>query len=169
MKKSLKKLLTKYKEIQDFIIFGSLVKGKYAPKDKDVALVACKKNIALVGEIKEQLKIKNLDIEMVTPEEIYQTRLGLTLMSEGFSIKNNAFLREKLGISPMKIYTYGIKHLTQTKKVLFGRGLNQAIKDTKGIKIGAGSVLIPIAQSSKFEEFLDTWELKYTTKEYLVL
>lgn len=169
MKKSLKKLLTKYKEIQDFIIFGSLVKGKYTPKDIDVALVMDKKDISLVGEIKYQLKIKNLDIEMVKPEEIYQTRLGLTLISEGFSIKNNKFLREKLGISPMKIYTYRIKHLTQTKKVLFGRGLNQIIKDTKGVKLGAGSVMVLIEQSSKFEDFLDTWNLKYKTKEYLVL
>lgn len=169
LKKSLRKLLRKYKEIQDFIIFGSFVKGKYLPADADIAVVLDKKNISLVGEIKEQLKIKNLDVELVRPEEIYQTRLGLTLLSEGFSIKNNKFLREKLGLSPMKIYTYKIKHLTQTKKVLFGRGLKQIIKDTKGVKIGAGSVMIPIGQTSKFEEFLETWELKYTTKEYLVL
>lgn len=169
LKKSLKKLLVKYKEIQDFVIFGSLVKGKYTPKDIDVALVVDKKDISLVGEVKDQLKNKNLDIEMIKPEEIYQTRLGLALISEGFSIKNNKFLREKLGISPMKIYTYGIKHLTQTKKVLFGRGLNQITEDTKGVKLGAGSIMIPIDQSSKFEDFLNTWNLKYKTKEYLVL
>jgi len=161
--------LKKYNQINDFIVFGSLVKGKYAPKDIDVALIVKKKDISLVGEVKSQLKIKNLDIEMVKPEEIYQTRLGLTLISEGFSIKNNRYLREKLGISPMKIYTYGIKHLTQTKKVFFGRGLNQMIKDIKGVKLGAGSIMVPISQSSKFEDFLDTWNLKYKTKEYLVL
>ena len=169
LRKSLKKLLIRYKEIQDFIIFGSLVKGKSAPKDVDIALVIEKKDISLVGEVKNQLKIKNLDIEMVKPEEIYQTRLGLTLISEGFSIKSNKFLREKLGISPMKIYIYGIKHLTQTKKVFFGRGLNQMIKDMKCVKLGAGSVMVPIHQSSKFEDFLNTWSLKYKTKEYLVL
>lgn len=161
--------MTKYKEIKDFIIFGSLVKGKYAPKDIDIALVVDKKDISLVGEIKEQLKIKNLDIELVNPEDVYQSRLGLTLISEGFSVKSNKFLREKLGISPMKIYTYEIKHLTQTKKVLFGRGLNNLLQDTKAVKLGAGSIMIPINQSDKFEDFLDTWDLKYKTKEYLVL
>ena len=40
-------------------------------------------------------EIKNLDVEMIKPEEIYQTRLGLTLISEGFSVKSNKFLREK--------------------------------------------------------------------------
>ncbi len=168
MKKNLKKLLTKYKEIQDVIVFGSLVKGKHAPKDIDIALIVYKKEIYLVGEVKDKLKINNLDVEMVKPEEIYQSRLGLALISEGFSIKNNQFLREKLGISPMKIYTYELKHLTQTKKVLFGRGLKQIVKDTKGAKLGAGSVMIPIHQSNKFEDFLDTWNLKYKTKEYLV-
>lgn len=169
MEKSLKKLLVKYKQIQDFIIFGSLVKGKSSPKDKDIALIVDKKEYFLVGDIKEQLNIKDLDLEMLKPEDIYQTRLGLTLMSEGFSVRSNKFLREKLGISPMKIYTYEIRHLTQTKKVFFGRGLNQTIKDTKGVKLGAGSVMIPINKSSQFEDFLDTWELKYKTKEYLVL
>lgn len=161
--------MKKYNQIEDFIIFGSLVKGKYAPKDVDIALVVEKKDISLIGEIKDQLIIKNLDMEMVKPEEIYQTRLGLTLITEGFSIRSNKFLRERLGLSPMKIYTYGIKNLTQTKKVLFGRGLNQIIKDTKAVKLGAGNIMLPIEQSSKFEDFLETWNLKYKTKEYLVL
>lgn len=169
LKQSLRKLLKKYKEIEDFIVFGSFVKDKYIPKDIDIALVANKKDISLVGEIKAELKINNLDIEIINPEEIYQSRLGLTLISEGFSIKNNKFLREKLGVKPMKIYTYEIKNLTQTKKVLFGRGLNQIIKDSKAIKLGAGSIMIPIEQTGKFEDFLDTWGLKYKTKEYLVL
>ncbi len=169
MKKSLKKLLKKYKEIEDFIIFGSLVKGKYEPKDIDIAVVLDKKDVSLVGEVKEYLKIKNLDIEMIKPEEIYQTRLGLNLITEGFSIKNNRFLRAKLGIAPMKIYTYGIKSLTQTEKVLFGRGLNQMIKEVNAVKLGAGSIMIPVGKSSKFEDFLNTWDLKYKTKEYLVL
>ena len=169
LKKSLKKLLKKYNKIQDFIIFGSFVKGKYNPKDIDIALVIDKKDISLVGEIKGQLKTKNLDIEMIKPEEIYQTRLGLTLISEGFSIKNNKFLREKMGLLPMKIYIYEIKNLTQTKKVFFGRGLNHFIKDAKAEKLGAGSIMVPIEQSGKFEDFLETWSLKYRTREYLVL
>lgn len=169
LKKSLKNLLKKYKEIKDFIIFGSSVKGKYAPSDIDIALVIEKKEFSLVGEVKDQLKIKNLDVEMIEPEDIYQSRLGLALISEGFSIRNNKFLREKLGLSPMKVYTYGIRDLTQTKKVLFGRGLNQIIRDVKAVKLGAGSIMVPVEQSSKFEDFLQTWSLKYKTKEYLVL
>ena len=127
------------------------------------------KDISLVGKIKARLNLKNIDLEMVTPEEIYQSRLGLALITEGFSVRNNKFLREKLGLSPMKIYTYEIKNLTQTKKVLFGRGLNQFIKDTKSVKLGAGSIMVPIKESSRFEDFLETWDLKYKTKEYLVL
>ncbi len=167
MKANLRQALKKYKNIRDCIVFGSLVKAKHLPKDIDIALVMDAKETAIIGEIKEQ--IKNADIEIITPEEIYQSRLGLTLITEGFSIKNNKFLRELLQIKPMKIYTYQIKHLPQIQKVLFGRGLNHAIKETKGIKIGAGSIMIPIETTGNFEEFLDTWGLKYKTKEYLVL
>ena len=120
LKKSLKKLLKEYKQIQDCIIFGSFVKEKYNPKDMDLALIVDKLDTSLVGEIKEFLKINNLDIELIKPEEIYQSRLGLTLISEGFSIKNDRFLREKLGLYPQKIYIYDIKNLKHTQKVLFG-------------------------------------------------
>lgn len=160
--------MKKYK-VQDFIVFGSFVKGRYFPKDIDIAIIADNKDISIIGEIKEELKSFKTDLELIKPIDIYQTRLGLTLITEGFSIKNNDFLRKKLGLSPMKIYTYEIKNLTQTKKVLFGRGLNQIIIDTKATKLGAGSIMIPIEQCSNFEDFLETWNLKYKTKEYLVL
>lgn len=169
MKKSLRKLLKKYKEIEDFIIFGSSVKGKHAPKDIDIAIVMGIKDISLAGKAKDGLKEWNPDVEIIRPEEVYSTRLGMALISEGFSIKDNRYLRDGLGISPMKIYTYEIKHLEQVKKVLFGRGLNNFIKESKGIKLGAGCVMVPVHQSSKFEDFLDTWGLKHKAKEYLVL
>ncbi|MFH1637419.1 MAG: nucleotidyltransferase domain-containing protein [Candidatus Woesearchaeota archaeon] len=169
LKKSLKELLKRYKEIEDIIVFGSVVKGKAIPKDIDIALVVNKKDPSLVGEIKDQLKLKNIDIEIVKPQDIYQTRLGTTLLSEGFSVKNCMFLRDKLALSPMKIYTYEIKNLTQTKKVLFGRGLNQIMEETKATKLGSGSIMVPVGQSSKFEEFLETWDLKYKAREYLVM
>lgn len=168
MKKNLKNLLKKYDNIKDLIIFGSLVKGKFSPKDIDIAIVTEKKDISLVGEIKEKLPDK-VDIEMINEQDIYQSRLGLNLICEGFSIKKNKYIRDILNLKPMKIYTYEIKNLTQTKKVLFGRGLNHIISETKATKLGAGCIIVPIQESSKFEDFLDTWNLKYSTKEYLVL
>lgn len=167
LKKSLKQLLKEYKEIEDLIVFGSVVRDKFNPQDVDIAVVVSKKNVALVGEVKE--KIKNADVELVTPAEIYQSRLGLMLISEGFSIKNNQYLKEMMGIKPQKIYVYEIRHLPQTKKVLFGRGLNHIIKTVKAVKLGAGSVMVPIESSGSFEDFLNTWGLKYKGKEYLVL
>ncbi len=166
LKKNLKKILKDYKEIKDIIIFGSFVKDKNSPQDIDIAIILEKKDISLVGKIKT--KMNNLDIELIKPEEIYQTRLGLTLITEGFSIKKNKFLRDLLNTKPMKIYTYNMLHLTQTQKVLFGRGLKEMINELKATKLGSGSIMIPIEKSSNFEDFLDTWNLKYKTKEYLV-
>ena len=169
LNKSLKLLLKKYPNINDIIVFGSSVKGKQSPKDIYIALIVNKKEISLSGEIKEDLKNKNLDIEMLLPEEVYQTRLGLSLISEGFSIRCGKFLREQLNLRPQKIYIYELKQLTQTQKVFFGMGLKDILKKTDGAKIGSGSVMVPLGKTGLFEDFLDTWHLKYTSKEYLVL
>lgn len=167
-RKSLKRLLQLYPKIEDIIIFGSTVKGKFRPEDLDLAIIVQNKDISLIGEIKEQLSFKKIDLELVFPQEMYQSRFGLTLITEGYSIKNNKFLRELLGISPMKIYLYQIKPLSQVKKVTFGRGLNRFLKKTHSVRLGSGAMMIPTKQSSAFEEFLDLWDLKYSTKEYNV-
>jgi predicted nucleotidyltransferase len=168
LKKNLKQLLKKYHNIRDIIVFGSFLKSKPHPKDLDLALIVNKKDTGLSGEVKSDLKTLKLDIEILLPEDLYQTRLGLSLITEGFSIRNEKFLRELLNIIPKKIYIYELKHLNQTQKVLFGRGLKTTLKQVNGVKIGSGSVMIPIEETGQFEDFLQTWDLKYKTKEYLV-
>jgi predicted nucleotidyltransferase len=169
LKKNLKILLKKYKEIDDIIIFGSIVKNKFFINDIDLALIVNKNNHSLSGRIKSELKLEKLDIEVIRQDKLYITRFGLTLLTEGFSIKNNNFIRDMLNLKPMKIYSYNIKNLNQSKKVIFGRSLNLIIKETNSIKLGSGCIIIPIQFTSNFEEFLTTWNLNFTTKEYLVL
>jgi len=159
--------LKSYSSIKDIILFGSVVKNKDNPKDIDLAIITDKKDLSLTGDIKSLLNIPNIDIEMITPDDMFRSRLGLTLMTEGLSIRKNKFLRDSLGISPVKVYVYEIKTLTQTKKVTFGRGLNSILKSSKGTKLGAGSVMVPIEQTGIFENFLNTWGLKYISKEYM--
>ena len=147
-------------------MFGSLVKGKFKPNDVDIALLVKEKEIALVGEVKEFLGKRNVDIELVSLEEFYSTRIGLTLITEGFSVKRDKFLKDILGLKSKKIYIYNIKHLTQSHKVLFGRGLNFVLNKIKAVKLGAGSVMVPLESSGEFEDFLARWEMKYNVKEY---
>lgn len=165
LKKSLKKLLTKYKNIADIIIFGSFVKDKFNPKDIDIAIISREKDLAFIGEISSELPEKT-HLEVLFPEQIYKTKLGLAIISEGFSVKENRFLREMVGIKPQKIYSYDLGGLTQSEKRQFNRALKKHLAETKGERLGAGSVMIPIEKTGFFENFLDAWHLKLKARNY---
>ncbi len=165
MKKSLKKILEKYKAIEDIIIFGSFVKDKFLPKDIDIAIIARERNPALIGKISSELPEK-VHIEALIPKQVYTTKLGLSIISEGFSLKEGKFLREMLGIKPKKIYSYNLKGLTATEKRRFNRALKDHLSKSKGERLGAGSVIIPIEKTGFFEDFLEVWNLKFKSLKY---
>lgn len=166
LKKSLKKFLTKY-EVEDIIVFGSFVKDKFKPQDIDIAIISQERNLSLIGEISSGLPEK-VHIEVLSPKQIYKTRLGLSIISEGFSIKENKFLREIVGIKPKKIYSYDLKELTPSEKRQFHRALKEHLNKIKGKRLGAGSIMIPIEKTGFFEDFLDRWNLKFKSKTYNV-
>lgn len=168
LKRNLKKLLKKYNLIEDVIIFGSFLKGRDKPKDIDLAFIVKEKNLELIPLIKKNLGIDNVHLEFINIKDIYSTKLFLNLLNEGYSVKYNKFLRDILNIHPMKMYTYDLKHLNKSKKTLFGIALKKNLRRINGEKIGIGSVLIPINQTSYFEDFLEIWGLKYKTKEWTV-
>ena len=168
-KKNFQKLLKKYEQIDDIIIFGSAVKGRQFYKDIDIAIIfKGKKDIT--KEIEDEIiKIKeeNIHVQILESKDIYETPLGKSIIMEGYSLKNEKFVREIWNIKPINIFNYSIKDLPQIKKVEFNRAINKELKIIGGQKIGAGSVMIPIQKSSEFEDFLSIWgNTKYTTKEW---
>lgn len=160
----MQKILKKYSDIKDIIIFGSYVKGKDMPNDIDIALLMDKVEPKMIGLVENELNFK-ADIELIDFFMFYAGNLFISFINEGFSIKKNMFLRDLLGIKPVKIYIYDLKSMNKSKKTLFGLALKKNIKKTKGEKISIGSVLIPIESTGYFEDFLDAWGLKYKTKE----
>lgn len=169
LKKNLRKILKKYNLIKDIIIFGSFVKGRDNPNDIDLAFILVEKDMQLVDLIKKELVTDKIHLEFINLEDIYFNQLFLSLINEGYSIKNDSFLRDILKIRPMRFYSYNLKHLNKSKKTIFGAALKNNLKKIKGEKIGAGAVLIPIDQTSYFEDFLDVWGMKYKTKEWTVI
>lgn len=169
LKKSLQKLLKKYEPIKDIIIFGSWVKGRDNPKDIDLAFIVEKRDWELISLIKKELSWEKIHIELIEAGEMHFHTLFVNLLNEGYSIKKKNYLRNILGIKPMKLYVYNLKNLSnKSEKTLFGIALNKSLVKLKGEKVGAGAVLIPLEWTSYFEDFLGAWGLKYKTKEYLV-
>ena len=92
LKEDLRRLLKKYKDIEDFYIFGSFVKGKFEPADIDIALIAEKKDFKLLSNVlKELKKYPNLHVEMFLFKEIFTEPVWKSLLSEGFSVKKDNF------------------------------------------------------------------------------
>lgn len=69
----LRKLLNKYKTIDDIIVFGSIVKGSSSPKDLDIALIL--KNSTEVSQIKENIRAISKKADIETVNSIYNPLL----------------------------------------------------------------------------------------------
>src|SRR3989338_10398345 len=103
LKKILKKILKKYNQFEDVIIFGSFVKGRDSPKDIDLAFIVKEKNLETVANIKEDLGFSKAHVELINVNDVYSNTLFLSLINEGYSIKQDKFLRDILGVRPMRL------------------------------------------------------------------
>ena len=159
----LRKLLNKYKTIEDIVIFGSIVKGSSEPKDLDIALLL-KADID-TAKIKEEIRHinKNADIEIIN--SIYNP-LWIVLMREGFSVRQNKFLFEIYKLQPVVLYKYSLKKLNPVQKVQFTRGIKAVLKNIRGIFLSRSIVLVPLNKKIEFDEFLSTWNLTYETQSF---
>lgn len=151
--------------IQDIIIFGSLVKGG-TPKDIDIALLVREKekiDVLLKKNIKELIP-KNIDLQVLDINSIHSP-LWLTLIKEGFSVKKNKFLSVLYKIEPRVLYKYSLQKLTNVQKVQFERGIKNVL-GTEGKILTRSVVLIPVQLKNRMMEFLKTWDIYYECQEY---
>lgn len=162
MKELIKKLspLLKDERIVDLIVFGSAAKSKSLPTDIDIAILVKEKDYSIVKLIRDV--IPKSDVQLVSIDDI-RSKLFLTLIKEGYSIKYKSYLCDIYGLKPVKLYRYDLKQLTLSKKVMFERG----IKSIKGItKLSNRVVLVPLLMTGEFEDFLRHWTLDIDSQEY---
>lgn len=164
--RKLESMLNKYNQVEDIIIFGSAVKGKDSPKDIDIAVIVNEKDTELFNKMNEELKADKAHVEIVKGSSLLKTRLSLNLLAEGYSVRKKSFLYEILGIKPIKLFLYALNGFSRSKKALFSMALTKIIREVGGKRLAPGAVIIPIGQSSYFNEFLDRWEIKYQTSEW---
>jgi len=164
LKMALRHILRKYPEIHDVIVYNSLS----SLQEMDVVLLVDKRDLLLQAKIMKEINTEKIYFHQLEFREAYKHPLWLTLITSGFSLKENQFLKDLIGVSPMKVYSYTLRSFDQVKKVQFIRALNETLKKLNGFKFGAGSILVPLREAAYFEEFLDYWELKYESKEWTV-
>ncbi|HLC80422.1 MAG TPA: nucleotidyltransferase domain-containing protein [Candidatus Nanoarchaeia archaeon] len=162
----LKKALERHKEIIDFVLFGSTVKGKINASDLDIAVIS--KGMIERGTVKkeiEQTLQKKIDLQVVTIDD-YDKFIWITLLREGYSVKNQQYIYERQGIKPVVLYKYSLKPLGASKKVMFER----ALKNFKGVaRLSNRVVIVPVKISREFSDFLKHWDIDLESQEYGLL
>ena len=167
--KKLKTLLKEYDAIKDIIIFGSVTTGKMMPADIDIALIAESPSPAMVGEIKISIdkEIRDAHLQFISYKDFLGSTLPYRILSEGYSVKENAYLPEKLKVSRKALYSFTLENLSQVQKVMFNKGLKTLLKNTGSEKVGRGAMLSSVGESGQVEDFLRQWDRKIAKKEFL--
>ena len=168
--------------IFDVILYGSIVKGKENPNDTDILLLFVEKPLKERIEIAQKFKnkIKGLvnkpHIEIAILRDFFDKSYFArqSFLAEGISLLTGETISRKLGFRGYSLFSYTLENLDHNKKTKFtyaliGRkGSGGAIKIVSAERLGRGSLLVPTAQSSFFEEFLITWGVNYKKKQILV-
>ena len=165
LQKKLRSVLDK--ELQDIILFGSLVKGG-SPRDIDAALIL--KSTEKATEYRSKVRLllgEKADLQTITLDSIYSP-IWLTLITEGFSIRKGSYLAELYHAKPMVLYRYRLTSLNMVQKVQFERGIKNVL-GKEGVFLTRAVVLIPLRLKSRMMEFLKSWNIYYESQEYGLL
>ncbi len=172
LKNKLKRISKGLPEIEDILLFGSVVRGKSNPKDIDV-LILFKKKVDKNVEYKIRKELekhyKNISIisktKMNSLDPSFDARESI--LFEGTSLLSGKNLSERYGFSPVGMFKYNIKKWDNLKKTKFyytlnGRsGKGGVLESFGGIKLSDNIILTPLDQIEQAKEFLDLWGLDY--------
>ena len=165
------------KHVDDVVLFGSTVRGKYNPKDIDILLIFKKKDdTQITYELKKTLK--EYDVQLIS--KTYKSLLSdmfkakVAYLSEGYSLIKNKTIAQIYGYTSIILFKYELNNLNKSKRVMFyyslyGRGSNKGILDKYDlIKFSDTVILSPIDKSESVKEYLDQWNIKYSEVPTLI-
>jgi len=169
------------KNIFDIIIYGSLVKGKYEPRDIDILVIFLegnlKERLEKIQEIKinlKKLEDADFDIKQILLKDLFSSefmaRAGIFL--EGISIFRKKKFCETLGFKSYSLFYYNMKNLSHTQKIKFnyilaGRKTAGIIESLNGERLAMGAIKIPIENSFEFEDLLKKNDIDYKKRNIL--
>lgn len=148
------------------ILFGPEIRE--AKEGIELAIILKEKDEDLIQQLEIHLG-ERVKLKVIDKEDVYTTRDGFLIASEGYSLLHEAFLRDLIGIHPRRLYSYKISHLSSTEKRAFNRSLLKALKKTNARKLGPGSALVPLKHSGYFEDFLTVWDIKPGKRQFTVI
>ena len=172
LKNRVKKLISKYSEVEDVILYGSTVRGKKNPKDVDILVLFHQKvDKKTEYEIRKTIEkdYDNVSIISKTAATVLESAFDAreSVLFEGKSFLTGKTLGEKYGFSSLGMFKYDFKGWNNTKRTKFyyalnGRGKEKGISQKlQCIKYSDRVVLVPLDHIELFREFLESWEMEY--------
>lgn len=169
LRNNLKKLIN---DVDDIIVFGSIVRGKNKPQDIDVVVVFKNKvNKNMEYKIRKELEKNYNNISIISKTKKYllsndfDAREGV--LFEGISLLSGEMINNNYGFSSLGMFKYNFKGWDQLKKTKFYYALNGRA-DHKGIlesleciKLSDNLILAPLNKVESVKEFLDSWNIEY--------
>lgn len=172
LKNKLKQIVKESAELEDIILFGSVVRGKDKPNDIDILVLFRNK----VNKNEEYKIRKELEKEYKSVSVVSKTKKGAleesfdareSLLFEGISLLSKKNLARTYGFVSLGMFKYSFKNWSKLKKTKFYYALNgRDGKEGMGdildcIKLSDNILLVPIDKIEPLREFLESWSLEY--------
>lgn len=165
----------KRKEILDVVVFGSVTKGKEKPNDIDlivVHLLKLKDVLNVSYEFRKRLEKvfkKEVHIVNINYKDIFDANFLAreSLLSEGFSMRNQRFLAECFGYENFVLFKYSLGKMNKSQRMRFyyslnGRGGEKGILEkNKSYKFSDNVIFSNLENSELMRDFFKKWEVDY--------
>ncbi len=170
--KNLKKIVAQQIEVDDIIVFGSVVRGKEKPGDIDLLVIFRNKVVKETEyQIRKEIekKYKKVSIISKTLTTIFDPAFDAreSILFEGKSLLRGKTLAEQYGYNAVGMFKYYFKGWSKLKKTKYyyalnGRGAQRGIiQELTGIKLADEVILVPLHKVEAFRSFLEFWRLEY--------
>ncbi len=168
----LKHRLKKYPGVEDILLFGSSVRGKYTPGDIDIlVLFTTQVSKEMEYEIRKELSQFSSHVSLIskTKKTILDPAFDAreSILFEGKSLFSKKTLAEQYGFSSLGMFRYAIKGWSNLQKTKFyyalnGRSGKGGILDLfHAVKFSDSVFLVPMDKIEPMKEFLDSWKITY--------
>jgi len=171
LKNELKKFIFG-KEIDDILVFGSVIKGKEKPNDVDVLVIfenkINKEEEYGIRKIIEKYYSK-ASIVSKTKKTVLEASFDAreSILFEAISLLTGKNLARGYGFTSFGMFKYDFSKWNKLQKTKFyyalnGRGSGEGIfQKLSCIKLSDQIILVSLDKIELFREFLDNWELDY--------
>ena len=166
-------------EIDDIILFGSVVKGKERPNDIDILVIFKNKiNKEVEYKVRKTIEKEYQNVQIISKtnatvlEETFVARESL--LFEGVSLLSRNKVSDRYGFDSLGLFKYTFDNWTKLQKTKFyyalnGRGGNEGLSQKLNlIKLSDGLLLSPLGNIEKLKEFLESWEIRYIYIPFLL-